>query len=546
VNTKEDFTGLLEEDSKFRELIRHIEKQKEENKGPVKMIIFATFRGTLEYLKSALEKKGYSVRCIHGGVPMKDRPGIIDAFREKPEVNILLSSRVGGEGLDFQFAHVMFNYDLPWNPMEVEQRIGRLDRIGQEAKVIKIYHLFLKDTIEESILLRLYQRVNLFERSIGELEPILGDVVKAVEESILSSMLHRDSEEENAARIERVLEIRKKELEDIDKDSEKFIGTDSFFAEEVQRIRNNRFYITADQMRLFFEDFLRRYDAASCWEYDDSTCIGKFSPGEEFKDYRQRYYRNERLHRSSSILARRHLEITFDAEVAYRHPNVEFINVLHPLTHLILDVYENADRNGRQPFDKAFHILLKKDEEYPFSSDFYFFQIDRINIEGIRDSKRMELAAISDEGELLPREIEDKLFAYLMERGRNPLKPLPRFNRDDPDGQIISQRLNSLKEILWDRRCQLEKELQKSNTSLLHGRKTAFDTMYRRKIEQLKEQIQRRTEKGEDEKSLRMPKGKLRRIEEAYEEKLQELEQKSNLEVHSETVCCGILEICAY
>ena len=80
------------------------------------------------------------------------------AFKDDPELQILLSSEVGSEGLDFQFCHILVNYDLPWNPMRVEQRIGRLDRLGQKSDRIIIVNLSLPGTIEHRILHRLYGR----------------------------------------------------------------------------------------------------------------------------------------------------------------------------------------------------------------------------------------------------------------------------------------------------------------------------------------------------------------------------------------------------
>ena len=77
---------------------------------------------------------------------------------------VLLSSRVGSEGLDFQFCHTVVNYDLPWNPMEVEQRIGRVDRIGQASDSIAIINFWTRGTIEERILRRLYDRIGIFRR----------------------------------------------------------------------------------------------------------------------------------------------------------------------------------------------------------------------------------------------------------------------------------------------------------------------------------------------------------------------------------------------
>ena len=144
-----------------------------------KALVFTFFKGTAEYLLKRLSQGGVSAQTIHGGIPPEERQRRIDEFRNRDDVRIMVSTEVGAEGLDFEFCGALFNYDLPWNPMRVEQRIGRIDRLGQHHKRILIYNMVIDDTIETRIFDRLYTRIRLFESSIGALEPILGKVVKA-------------------------------------------------------------------------------------------------------------------------------------------------------------------------------------------------------------------------------------------------------------------------------------------------------------------------------------------------------------------------------
>ena len=109
-------------------------------------MIFSTFRGTLHYLEEKLREKGYSLELMYGPTPARDedcrrgeksRERIGAEFR-RGEFQILLASEVAGEGLDFEHCHVVINYDLPWNPMRVEQRIGRCDRLGQRSDKVHV------------------------------------------------------------------------------------------------------------------------------------------------------------------------------------------------------------------------------------------------------------------------------------------------------------------------------------------------------------------------------------------------------------------------
>src|SRR5690625_1449645 len=113
------------------------------------MIVFTKYESTQKYIADLLKEKGFKVAEFHGGLKRKDKEKQITYFRE--DADVLVSTEVGGEGRNLQFCNGMINYDLPWNPMAIEQRIGRIHRIGQERDVF-VYNLVAKDTIEYYIL----------------------------------------------------------------------------------------------------------------------------------------------------------------------------------------------------------------------------------------------------------------------------------------------------------------------------------------------------------------------------------------------------------
>lgn len=138
-----------------------------------KVIIFTQFRGTQDFIVDMLRKEGYSVAVFNGQLSQADKDKCIEEFRNKKQ--ILVSTESGGEGRNLQFCQVLINYDLPWNPMRIEQRIGRIHRLGQTADV-HIINLSAKDTIESYVLELLDKKINLFRLVIGELEMILGNM----------------------------------------------------------------------------------------------------------------------------------------------------------------------------------------------------------------------------------------------------------------------------------------------------------------------------------------------------------------------------------
>ncbi len=164
----EENEGLLEydfekNDSKYKEL----QKLLKEILPNEKAVIFAYYRPTLAYLRRRLMADGINLTIIHGGIPNEKRWEELDRFKNPKGPRVLLSSEVGSEGIDLQFCRVMANYDLPWNPMRVEQRIGRIDRVGQQAKRLVIVNFKVKDTIEERLYERLHSKLMVFANSLG-------------------------------------------------------------------------------------------------------------------------------------------------------------------------------------------------------------------------------------------------------------------------------------------------------------------------------------------------------------------------------------------
>ena len=147
-----------------------------------RVLLFTFSRVALAYLVKHLRSE-FRIGEMHGGIDRRSRQATMQAFR-RHDFDILLASRVASEGLDFEFCSVVVNYDLPWNPMEVEQRIGRIDRFGQVEDKVLVLNFHTPGTIETDIIARVHQRIGVFESSIGELEPILlsrlGDLKQAM------------------------------------------------------------------------------------------------------------------------------------------------------------------------------------------------------------------------------------------------------------------------------------------------------------------------------------------------------------------------------
>ena len=180
-----------------------------------KVLVFSTFRHTLRYLVGKLKVAGIRFGLVHGGVPDDERADLRRRFslhKDDPDaLDILMSSEVGCEGLDFQFADCMVNYDLPWNPMRIEQRIGRIDRYGQQSETVAIVNLVTPGTIDAEIYDRCLSRIGVFQHAIGGNEEILGEITKELHDIAESFSL---SEEERGRRLQQLSDNKIRQIEE--------------------------------------------------------------------------------------------------------------------------------------------------------------------------------------------------------------------------------------------------------------------------------------------------------------------------------------------
>ena len=169
---------LPQKDNKVEELIKIVRETA--NTEPGKLLVFSFFKNTLRYLSDILEDENVRIAIITGDTSQEDRQKIRNNFRLPKEnenaIDVLLCSEVGCEGLDYEFCNRMVNYDIPWNPMKIEQRIGRIDRYGQKSPKVKIFNFITDGTVEERIFFRCFERLNIFKSTVGDLEEILGGI----------------------------------------------------------------------------------------------------------------------------------------------------------------------------------------------------------------------------------------------------------------------------------------------------------------------------------------------------------------------------------
>jgi SNF2 family DNA or RNA helicase len=160
-----DAASGIEESGKGSQLARMLGAH------PGKAVVFTEFIPTLEHLRQVCEEHGISYALFSGDLSRVEKDSAIARFRD--QASVLLSTGAGGEGRNLQFADTVVNFDLPWNPMQIEQRIGRVHRIGQ-AREVFVFNFCQQGTVEEQLLRVLHDKINMFELVVGEMDAILG------------------------------------------------------------------------------------------------------------------------------------------------------------------------------------------------------------------------------------------------------------------------------------------------------------------------------------------------------------------------------------
>lgn len=327
--------GLGDVDTKFDGFVEQLRTVSPWGSGQI--LVFSFFRRTLAYLERRLRAEGFRVRSMHGGVAPRDRQDIMRDFRAG-EFQILLASEVASEGLDFEFCHAVVNYDVPWNPMRLEQRIGRLDRFGQEHEKIFVLNFRVPGTIETDIFSRLYERIRVFEESIGELEPILRDQMEDLQRIALDPALTPAQRQQRIDELEVALEKRRQDVDDLEEASDYLMGLDQLMVDGLERDTTERGrFVGGHELRVLLDRYLADRGGAKLLARADDLLDFDLVGSRELADDVSMWGGGRsaasiyEIGELVPMLADEEpFRVTFDAERASRH-GIELITIRHPV-----------------------------------------------------------------------------------------------------------------------------------------------------------------------------------------------------------------------
>ena len=365
-------------DAKFNELLKVINTVFD--KGPRKLIVFALFKKTLYYLALRLKAAGFNSVMIHGDI--KNRQLILDEFKNNPDVHIMLSSEVGSEGLDMQFCNSMVNYDLPWNPMIVEQRIGRIDRFGQESPIVHIYNMIVKDSIQEDIYIRLLNRIGIFHESIGDMEAILDaeiekDGVKQIvslqqlysrmEKEFFCNELSREERQKKIDEIAQAFINEKENIKKIEEGLTNALTNDAYFRNEISRILDTNAYVTDIELKSYIKMLIQEH-LPTCQLESLGNDIYSFELPKSNPKVLCSFLMNHMPSSDegqtafkqfiNSIRDVTSIRLTFNQEVAYKDRSLTFINIYNPIIQATLICFANQHSKN----DRTFRFNVRQED----------------------------------------------------------------------------------------------------------------------------------------------------------------------------------------
>lgn len=539
--------------------------------GTKKLVIFALFRKTLKYLAIRLKKAGFNSVIIHGQVSSEDRNKILHQFKTDEDTQILLSSEVGSEGLDMQFCNSMVNYDLPWNPMVVEQRIGRIDRFGQKAKVVNIYNIIVSDSIQEMIYMRLLDRIGIFKGTVGDMEAILDapvgdgrmtiqDVYNKMEKEFFTENLSPEVQERKIAEVERAIENEKEHLKHLKEGLSNALTNDAYFRDEINKILYNHAYVTGIELKNYLESVIRLHLTTCVLEELENNVFEFRVPMSQPAILRNflTQYGDETSDENRINLAafKRRIDgtqsfrLTFDQSVAYEDPTLVYMNIYHPFIIACLRFLTHDDSKEQ----KVFSYSIKADEMLN-EGEIYYLGIYRLKIArqlnaGNRESCELlpVLYNVQNDSIVESQQLIDRVFRKSQVDGAEKNASNIAMNSD-----LIENMRGDFTEFVSSERKRRIEESKKQDLSDKLRNVQQTKEYYQARIaglENLVSEYETRLEWCYDDKEkrrleniLRLRRGNVRQLERERDERLAELNQESAMSVSENILSLNLVTV---
>ena len=490
-----------------------------------KALAFSTFRHTLAYIAEHVADAGLRYGLVHGGVPDDERTELRHRFalpKDDPKaLDVLLSSEVGGEGLDFQFCDLLINYDLPWNPMRIEQRIGRIDRYGQQSESVAIVNLVTLGTVDADIYLRCLMRIGVFHHAVGSSEEILGEITREIHSIVESFAL---TPKQRAERLQQLGDNKIRQVQEeteLEEKQAELFGLsvpNHSWREEIAEAES--FWLSPEALqRCVFSYLSSTAEIPSSFLLSDRPLktlrLGKDARIRLLEDFYRLPHSTDRIAREWEKWLKGTvplLAVTFEPETAIAESKAVYLNVLHPLV-----------RQAAQYLQRSESVMVNlQASSKSVPSGRYSFAIYHWRKAGVRADDT--LVAVTSDPRL------DGIVLSLLEQAADMPAATPFIVV--PTNQIDQQH-----HAQW--RSALETHAA-DNSNLVQHREQSLKASYQARCKLLEDQIGRAT----DMKIRRMREGELVRARDNYERRITELQQEAkSADIHFSLIVTGFLHI---
>ncbi len=510
-------------DSKFDRLLTILrEMQKTEKRA----ILFTFSKPTLAYLERRLRDE-FRVAVLNGDVPRAKRNEILKSFRAGG-YDFVLANRVASEGLDFEFCSAVINYDLPWNPMEVEQRIGRIDRIGQKEKKILIVNFINERTIDDQIMIRLLDRIKIFEDTIGELEPIVHETMKQLWNEI-DFEFTVEQLEQKYQQVEIALEEQREMLRDVQTQaSALFVADDVDIKGLEEELVSSGRYVGPMEIANLIRDWAATDGGRAQLEVDSLTLTGTPAMADRVVELsrQKKRTRSETELVATQLRQEMPVPLALDQELA-RTTGIPLLNSNHPLTMaavsvpthrqarfahvqvgtedsgvaqgqyaILIAIAKNASRGGDELWGDAFRI-----DDYQHAPDAFDLLMSRLA-----------------NGQLNDAHVES-------------------------DAALLARAVKRMKSQMGERHSREQTRLDAERQMFRDSRALALKNQYEARVFNINSKISTLRSRDVEEQVLRMFEGQIAAAEQNYSINLHKMQEQESQEIEIEYLAVCVMGV---
>ncbi|MCK0101970.1 SNF2-related protein [Pseudohalocynthiibacter sp. F2068] len=489
-----------------------------------KALVFSTFRHTLAYLARHAEAAGLRFGLIHGDVSDEERANLRRRFALPKEddnaLDVLLSSEVGCEGLDFQFCDFLVNYDLPWNPMRVEQRIGRIDRYGQQSEAVSIVNLVTPGTVDADIYQRCLWRIGVFHHAVGGSEEILGEITQEIHDIAESFVL---TEEEREKKLKQLADngIRRiKEEQDLEEKESELFGLNvpkKSWREEIEDAESE--WLSPASIKRCLTRYIQSKTGGDTDPLPGEKPLRTLRVSQEVRNALLADFRM--IKRGKDISSRNwekwlkggdpNLLVTFDQETAAENPSAAHLTVLHPLVRQAARFLE---------MDEAMYCSLEVAEGLPPGQ--HKFALYRWTMHGIKPDEQLVAVATNP--------VVEAALLKVLHTAVEPIRTVSQFSFDFDD-------LDRLHHAKWSA---AQANHIAENQKLAEHRVQSLTVSHRARVRTLEDQLSKAT----NDRIHRMKEAELARANADFERRVRELSSAGNTgDIRAASVMLGTISV---